>query len=69
VLDKKSAVIPGLYAGGFDAGGMYGDSYPIGVSQGLSSAFALNSGRIAGRGALEYLGRPTGRETNAGLSR
>ena len=49
VLDKKSAVIPGLYAGGFDAGGMYGDSYPIRVSSGLSSAFALNSGRIAGR--------------------
>ena len=29
VLDKKGAVVPGLYAGGFDAGGMYGDSYPI----------------------------------------
>jgi fumarate reductase flavoprotein subunit len=55
VLDKKSAVIPGLYAGGFDAGGMYGDSYPIRVSSGLSSAFALNSGRIAGRSALRYL--------------
>ncbi len=49
VLDKKNAVIPGLYAGGFDAGGMYGDSYPITASQGLSSAFALNSGRIAGQ--------------------
>jgi fumarate reductase flavoprotein subunit len=55
VLDKKSAVIPGLYAGGFDAGGMYGDSYPIRVSSGLSSGFALNSGRIAGRNALRYL--------------
>lgn len=55
VLDTKGMVIPGLYAGGFDAGGMYGDSYPIRVSSGLSSAFALNSGRIAGRSALEYL--------------
>jgi fumarate reductase flavoprotein subunit len=60
VLDKKNAVIPGLYAGGFDAGGMYGDSYPIVTSQGLSSAFALNSGRIAGRNALEYLRRTAG---------
>jgi fumarate reductase flavoprotein subunit len=56
VVDKKNAAIPGLYAGGFDAGGMYGDSYPIRVSSGLSSAFALNSGRIAGRNALVYLG-------------
>jgi fumarate reductase flavoprotein subunit len=49
VLDSKCKAIPGLYAGGFDAGGMYGDSYPIHVSSGLSSAFAINSGRIAGR--------------------
>ncbi len=57
VLDKKDNVIPGLYAGGFDAGGMYGDSYPIKSSSGLASAFALNSGRIAGKCALKYLGR------------
>jgi fumarate reductase flavoprotein subunit len=55
VIDKKSTIIPGLYAGGFDAGGMYGDSYPIRVSSGLSSGFALNSGRIAGTSALKYL--------------
>jgi succinate dehydrogenase/fumarate reductase flavoprotein subunit len=57
VLDKKDTVIPGLYAGGFDAGGMYGDSYPIKSSSGLASAFALNSGRIAGKSALKYLGK------------
>lgn len=57
VLDKKDNVIPGLYAGGFDAGGMYGDSYPIKSSSGLASAFALNSGRLAGMGALKYLGK------------
>jgi len=34
---------------------MYGDSYPIRVSSGLSSGFALNSGRIAGRSALSYV--------------
>jgi fumarate reductase flavoprotein subunit len=56
VQDKKRLPIPGLYAGGLDAAGMYGDSYPIRVSSGLSSAFAINSGRIAGRSALRYLG-------------
>jgi fumarate reductase flavoprotein subunit len=56
-LDKKESVIPGLYAAGFDAGGMYGDSYPIKCSSGLASAFALNSGRIAGRNALKYIGK------------
>ena len=59
VVDKKDNVIPGLYAGGFDAGGMYGDSYPIKSSSGLASAFALNSGRIAGKSALTYLGALT----------
>ena len=54
---SRERAIPGLYAGGFDAGGMYGDSYPIRVSSGLSSAFAVNSGRIAGRNAVRYLGR------------
>jgi len=56
-LDKKEAVIPGLYAAGFDAGGMYGDSYPIKCSSGLASAFALNSGRIAGKNVLKFLGK------------
>ena len=56
VLDKKGKVILGLYATGFDAGGMYGDSYPIKPSSGLSSAFSLNSGIMAGRNALKYLG-------------
>ena len=57
VLDKKGDIIPGLYAGGFDAGGLYGDSYSIRKSSGASSAFAINSGRIAGKNALDYLGR------------
>ena len=56
VLDKLGSVIPGLYAGGFDAGGMYGDSYSIKNSTGLSSSFAVNSGRIAGENALCFLG-------------
>lgn len=54
VVDKKYKVIQGLYAGGFDAGGLYGDSYTIAGSSGLSSGFALNSGRIAGRNAANF---------------
>jgi fumarate reductase flavoprotein subunit len=57
VIDKKDRVIPGLYAVGFDAGGMYGDSYSIKDASGLSAGFAINSGRIAGRNALGYLGK------------
>jgi fumarate reductase flavoprotein subunit len=57
VVDKKSRVIPGLYAVGFDAGGMYGDSYCIRPASGISAGFAINSGRLAGRNALAYLGK------------
>ncbi len=57
VIDKKDMVIPGLYAVGFDAGGLYGDSYCIRDASGLSAGFAINSGRIAGRNALRYLGK------------
>ncbi len=56
VVDKKDRAIPGLYAGGMDAGGMWGDSYPMQDSTGASSAFAINSGRIAARNALTYVG-------------
>ncbi len=55
VIDKKGSVIPGLYAVGFDAAGMWGDSYCIRFSSGASSGFAINSGRIAGRNALKYI--------------
>ena len=57
VLDKQDNVITGLYAGGYDAGGMYGDSYCIKDSTGLSSGFAINSGRIAGINALNFLSK------------
>jgi fumarate reductase flavoprotein subunit len=57
VLDTGDNPIPGLYAAGYDAGGMYGDSYSIRNSTGLSSAFAVNSGRIAGKNALRYRGK------------
>jgi fumarate reductase flavoprotein subunit len=57
VIDKQDKVIPGLYAVGFDAGGLYGDSYCIKDASGLSAGFAINSGRIAGRNALKYVGK------------
>ena len=57
VVDKKEKVISGLYAVGFDAGGMWGDSYSIRDSSGASAGFAVNSGRIAGRNALKYIGK------------
>jgi len=57
VVDKEDQAVPGLYAGGFDAGGMYGDSYCIRSSTGLSSCFSMNSGRLAGKNALGYLGK------------
>jgi len=56
VLDKNDKVIPGLYAVGNDAGGLYGDSYDV-IASGASSGFALNSGRIAGENALKYICR------------
>ncbi|HSW39946.1 MAG TPA: FAD-dependent oxidoreductase [Acidobacteriota bacterium] len=56
VVDKKENVIPGLYAAGFDAGGMYGDSYHVSVGSGSSVGFAFNSGRIAGKSALKGSG-------------
>jgi len=57
VVDKNGKVIPGLYAAGCDAGGMWGDSYSIVTNSGGCSAFALNSGRIAGKSILKYIGK------------
>jgi len=55
VVDKEENIIPGLYAVGNDASGMYGDSYNIYLSGG-TLGFAVNSGRIAGKNSLEYIG-------------
>ena len=47
VLDKNDHVIPGLYAIGHDAGGVYGEAYDLKIGEGTASAFAINSGRMA----------------------
>ena len=54
VLDKKWKIIPGLYAAGTDACAIYGDSYVF-VLPGNTMGFALNTGRMAGENALEYV--------------
>jgi fumarate reductase flavoprotein subunit len=54
VVDKTENPIPGLYAGGMDAGGIYGDSYDVKTCGG-TLAFGVNSGRIAGKNALKYI--------------
>ena len=54
VLDTEGIPIPGLYAAGNDAGGMYGDSYDM-IAAGSACGFALVSGRLAGENAEDYL--------------
>ncbi|MGK4188346.1 FAD-dependent oxidoreductase [Rothia koreensis] len=55
VLDAHSVPVPGLFAGGNETTGFYGGTYP--QIDGLTLAFAFNSGRIAGETAAEYLSR------------
>jgi fumarate reductase flavoprotein subunit len=59
VLDKEEEVIPGLYAIGIDAAGLYGDCYNYIYSSGATLGFAVNSGRMAGENALSYISRGT----------
>jgi fumarate reductase flavoprotein subunit len=54
VLNKDFRPIPGLYAGGNDAGGFAGTTYN-GQTAGTGSGFALASGRIAGENAANYV--------------
>jgi fumarate reductase flavoprotein subunit len=54
VLNKNSEVIPGLYAAGYDANSIHGDSYAY-LLPGGTLGFALNSGRIAGENAVKYI--------------
>lgn len=57
VLNTDGEVIPGLYSGGCDAGGIQGDSYDVMYAPGSTSGWAINSGRNAARSAYEYLDR------------
>ena len=55
VLDKQWNTISGLYAAGTDACSIYGDSYVF-ILPGNTMGFAINTGRIAGENAAEYVG-------------
>jgi fumarate reductase flavoprotein subunit len=54
VLDKNWDTIKGLYAAGTDACTIFGDSYVF-ILPGNTMGFALNSGRMAGENAAEFL--------------
>jgi fumarate reductase flavoprotein subunit len=54
VIDKNWNPIPGLYAAGMDACSIYGDTYVF-LLPGNTMGFALNSGRMAGEHAAEYV--------------
>jgi fumarate reductase flavoprotein subunit len=56
VLNETLNVMPGLYAIGNCAGGMYAWEYEV-FTTGGALGFAVNSGRIAGENCLEYLGK------------
>ena len=52
--DSEFEPIPGLYAAGADACNIYDDSYMF-LLPGNSMGFAVNTGRIAGMEAAEYV--------------
>ncbi len=54
VLDDDFMPIPGLYSAGSDANTIYGDSYNF-TLPGNTMGFAVNSGRMAGEAAAEYI--------------
>ena len=54
VLDENLLPIEGLYSAGSDANTIYGDSYNF-TLPGNSMGFAVNSGRMAGEGAAQYI--------------
>jgi fumarate reductase flavoprotein subunit len=54
VLSHQDSPIPGLYGVGADTGGWEWDTYNILLS-GSTFGFAVNSGRIAGENAVEYV--------------
>jgi fumarate reductase flavoprotein subunit len=56
VISTAEAPVPGLYAAGVTTGGWEAETYDYHLT-GHLVGFALNSGRIAGESAVEYLAR------------
>ena len=46
-LKPDGEPIPGLYAIGQDAGGLYSDSYDMHIAEGTASSWAINGGRLS----------------------
>jgi fumarate reductase flavoprotein subunit len=54
-VDQYGSPIAGLYAVGLDAGGLHAESYSMRDTSGITSAFAVISGRVAGENAAKYV--------------
>jgi len=54
VLDRQDNAIPGIYAAGTDVGGWEPRTYNVHLS-GSTLGFPLNSGRIAGEEAVQFV--------------
>ena len=54
VLNHQNIPIPGLFAAGNDTGGWESDTYSL-ILPGTTFGFAINSGRIAGENAANYI--------------
>ena len=54
VMDKESKIIPNLYACGTDANAICNPDYVF-ILPGNTLGFAVNSGRMAGKNAVEYI--------------
>jgi succinate dehydrogenase len=46
-LNADGEPIPGIYAIGQDAGGLYSDSYDMHIAEGTASSWAINGGKLA----------------------
>lgn len=55
VLDKDGAPIPGLFAGGMDAGGLMGDAYDVSVAPCSTQGWCIYCGRTAAKFVRENL--------------
>jgi fumarate reductase flavoprotein subunit len=54
VLNEHNNIIAGLFASGNDTGGWSADTYNYTLT-GTAFSYAINSGRIAGENAAEYV--------------
>ena len=54
--DMFRGFISGLYAGGCDAGGLYGATYDVSICTGSAQGWAVHSGKRAAESAAAYLG-------------